>query len=348
MLNSTATKIILKDVEGKKTAVAVDFVQNHNGKEIKRTVTIKKEVIVAGGAINSPQILMLSGIGPKDDLERVGISQVHELEGVGKNLHNHVSFSVRFQLLKEKEVYELNWASVGEYFFNKSGPMSSSGMAQLTGRLNTKYSTDKNYPDLQVMFDGYNARCSPNGRINEPVDGTYTPREVSFVPLLLRANSRGYLTLKSNNPFEYPLIYANYLTDNSDVLTLVEGVRFTQKLASAETLKKKYNIVLKNVTYGDCNEKHKEDSDEFWSCAIKYGMDPENHQAGTCKMGPASDELAVVDAKLQVHGLENVRVMDASVMPFMVSANPHANIVMIAERGVKFVKDSWLENSEEN
>lgn len=347
-LNSTATKIIIEEKEGKKTAVAVDFIQNQNGKQIKRQVKIKKEVIVCGGAINSPQILLLSGIGPKVDLDRVGIPQTHQLPGVGKNLHNHVSFSVRFQLLKEKEVYDLNWASVGEYFFNKSGPMASSGMAQLTGRINTKYSKDQNYPDLQIMFDGYNARCSPSGRINEPVKSINTPREVSFVPLLLRAKSRGYLTLKSNNPFEYPLIYANYLTNTSDILILLEGIRFTQKLGSAKYLKEKYRIVPKNVTYGDCNSKYREDSDDFWICAIKYGMEPENHQAGTCKMGPESDEMAVVNAKLQVHGVPNIRVMDASVMPFMVSANPHANVVMIAERGVKFVKNAWLVNSKKN
>lgn len=316
--------------------------QKHDGKEIKRTVKASKEVIVSGGTINSPQILLLSGIGPKEELNRVGITQVHELPGVGKNLQNHVSVNIYFQLLKEYEKYDLNWDSVGEYFFNKSGPMASSGMAQLTGRINSKYSNDKSYPDLQIMFNGYNARCSPNGLVDEPTNGTYTPREVSFVPLLLRAKSRGYLTLKSSDPFEYPLIYANYLTNSTDILILLDGIRFVQKLGNAKILKDKYEIVPKNMSYGDCNENYEADSDEFWICAIKYSMEPENHQAGTCKMGPESDEFAVVNSKLQLHGVPNVRVLDASVMPFTVSANLHANIVMIAERGVKFIKETWL------
>lgn len=339
MLNSTATKVIINDA---KTAVAVDFVQKYAGEQIKRTVKVKKEVIVCGGSINSPQLLMLSGVGPKVDLERVGVTQVLELPGVGRNLHNHVSFKVYFQLLNEEEVYDLNWGTVIQYLNEKRGPMASSGMAQVTGRINTKYSNDKNYPDMQIMFNGYRAGCSPSGKVGEPVNGTHTPREVSFVPLLLRPKSRGHLTLKSSDPLEHPLIYANYLTNNSDVLTLLEGVRFIQKLGSAKVLKTKYRIVPKNVNYGDCNDRHQADSDEFWICAIKHSMEPENHQAGTCRMGPKTNKLAVVNAKLQVHGVPNIRVMDASVMPFMVSANPHANIVMIAERGVKFVKDAWL------
>lgn len=305
---------------------------------------MRKEVIVSGGTINSPQILMLSGIGPKEDLERVGIPQTHELPGVGRNLQNHVSFKVYFQLLKEVEIYDLNWASVSEYFYNRSGPMASSGMAQVTGRINTKYSTDKDYPDLQIMFNGYSARCSPSGAVGEPVDDTHSPREVSFVPLVLRAKSRGYLTLKSNDPFEYPLIYANYLTNDTDILLLLEGIRFVQELGNAKVLKEKYNIIRKNVTYGDCNEKYEDDSDEFWICAIKNGNEPENHQVGTCRMGPATEELAVVNSKLQVHGVQNIRVLDASIMPFTVSANLHANIVMIAERGAKFIKETWLTN----
>lgn len=341
MLNSTATKIEIIEKEGKKSATAVRFIQKHDGNDIERIVKVTKEVIVSGGAVNSPQLLLLSGVGPKEDLDRVGITQVHELPGVGRNLHNHVGFNVYFQLLKEPDVYVLNNETLEQYLHHDGGPMSSSGLAQLTGRLNTKYSEDENYPDLQFMFDGYWARCSPNGEEDELVDGVERPREIAVVPLLLRAKSRGYLTLNSSDPLEHPLIYGNYLTEDIDILTMVEGVRLVQKISKAEVLKQKYNIVPKNVTYGDCNDRYDDDSDEFWKCAIRYATDPQNHQAGSCKMGPKSDKYAVVNPKLQVHGIPNVRVMDASVMPFMVSANPHANIVMIAERGAKFVKELW-------
>lgn len=132
MINSTATKILVSNDKGQKTVTGVEFVyQTPEGDIIPFKVRVSKEVILGAGAVNSPQILLLSGIGPKAELDKVGIPQVHELPGVGKNLHNHVTFYLNFLLRKKRAVSDLDWAIALEYLLNKKGPMSSTGMSQV-------------------------------------------------------------------------------------------------------------------------------------------------------------------------------------------------------------------------
>lgn len=340
MLNSTATKVIISNRNGKKVVTGVEFVFN----KATHRVNVRKEAVLSAGAINSPQILLLSGVGPKRELDRVGIRQVHELPGVGRNLHNHVTFYLTFLLRKQRATNDLDWATALDYILYRTGPMSSTGMSQLTARINSKYADPSgSFPDLQIFFAGYLAHCAKSGEINAPLDSTNPdlPKELSMSPVVLHPKSRGYLTLKSKNPLEPPLMYANYLTDPEDVSTLIEGIRVTQRLANTTVLKNKYGIELMKEEYGDCIKNHKYDSDEYWECAVRHSTGPENHQAGSCKMGPSSDRMAVVNPKLQVYGIDGLRVMDASVMPAVVSGNTHATVVMIAERGVDFIKQRW-------
>lgn len=117
-----------------------------------------------------------------------------------------------------------------------------------------------------------------------------------------------------------------------------------QRLTNTTILKNKYGIEQDNEDYGPCNENYEYDSDEFWECAVKYYTGPENHQAGSCKMGPTSDRMAVVNPKLQLHGISTIRVADASIMPSVVSGNTHATVVMIAEKVVNFIKETWMPN----
>lgn len=117
-----------------------------------------------------------------------------------------------------------------------------------------------------------------------------------------------------------------------------------QRLTNSTVLKNKYGIELENEDYGPCNKNYEYDSDEFWECAVKYYTGPENHQAGSCKMGPTSDRMAVVNPKLQLHGISTIRVADASIMPSVVSGNTHATVVMIAEKVVNFIKETWIPN----
>lgn len=199
---------------------------------------------------------------------------------------------------------------------------------------------------MQIFFGGYNANCAKSGEVNAPVDpkNPDLPRDLTISPVVLHPKSRGQISLKSKNPLDPPLIYANYLTDPEDVATLVEGVRVVQRLTNATILKNKYGIELDPEDYGPCNLNYVYDSDEFWECAVKYYTGPENHQAGSCKMGPTADRMAVVNPKLQLHGISTIRVADASVMPSVVSGNTHATVVMIAERAVRFIRETWMPN----
>lgn len=154
----------------------------------KYNVKAKKEVILSAGAINSPQLLLLSGIGPKNHLNSVGIRTVVDLPGVGENLHNHASYGVDFTL-KQPNVDELNMDSANLYFYNQTGPMSSTGLAQLTGILTSNYTTADD-PDIQIFFAGYQAICDTNGRIPD-LNVHDNNQTVRFSSVNIRTLSRG-------------------------------------------------------------------------------------------------------------------------------------------------------------
>jgi glucose dehydrogenase (acceptor) len=341
MLNSTATRILINTSGNQKTVSGVEFLYNNK----LYTTRVKREVVLSAGAINSPQILLLSGIGPKEELDKVNIQQVHQLPGVGKNLHNHVTFYLSYLMKKSKAVNDLDWATALDYILNRRGPMSSTGMSQVTARINSKFADPSGtHPDMQIFFAGYLANCAQSGEVSaaEDPENPDAPRHLTISAVVLHPKSRGYVGLKTKNPLDPPLMYANYLTEPEDMATLVEGIRVTQRLANTRTLQDKYGLELIKEEYGDCEKKHTFDSDDFWQCAARYYTGPENHQAGSCKMGPSTDPLAVVDPKLQLYGIEGIRVMDASIMPVLVSGNTHATIVMIADKGVEHIKQKWL------
>jgi choline dehydrogenase len=151
-------------------------------------IRANKEVILAGGSINSPQLLLLSGIGPKKHLNSVGIPVVHDLPGVGENLHNHASFGIDF-VMNMKSENELNTKTARVYLHNQTGPLSSTGMAQLTGILTSNY-TEKDDPDIQIFFAGYQAICNTSGRIDDLK--TYDNNEtIRFTSVNIQTLSRG-------------------------------------------------------------------------------------------------------------------------------------------------------------
>ncbi|KAJ8921513.1 hypothetical protein NQ315_003131 [Exocentrus adspersus] len=341
MLNSLVTRILVKDDGENKTAEGVEFIYNNQTYTVKAT----KEVILAAGAINSPQVLLLSGIGPKDVLEDVGIEQVLELPGVGKNLTNHVAFGVIYSLNNGTNKNVLDWDTLFEYIENRDGPLSSTGTSQLTARLNSKYADPSGEdPDLQLLFGGSDTQGCSQGYPNGPQDPDQPDAKRGFgiAPVNIHPKSRGYIALKSKDPLEAPLMVGNYLTAPEDIEVLVEGVRIAQKLGSSDVLVSKYGIQYQNTTYGNCSELHEYDSDDYWKCAIRHSTGPENHQASSCRMGPSTDEFAVVDNQLRVYGIGSLRIADASVMSKLVSGNTHATVVMIAERAVDFIRSTWF------
>lgn len=336
LLKTLVTKVLIDPK--KKMAYGVEVMQDG----VLRTILAKNEVILSAGAVNSPQILLLSGVGPKEDLQRVNVPVVHHLPGVGMNLHNHVAFFLKFHI-NDSATTPLNWATAMEYLLFRDGLMSGTGISEVTGFVNTKLANPAlDHPDVQYFFGGYLADCAKTGQVGEqaPGVGDLNLRSIQIIPAVLHPKSRGYLKLKDNNPLSHPAIYAKYLTHPDDVTTLIEGIKIAIKLTETNALKK-YGFQLdktptkgcENLTFG---------CDEYWECAVRKETGPENHQGGSCRMGPAGDPGAVVDPELRVHGIDRLRVMDASIMPAITSGNTNAPTIMIAEKGSDMIKRRWL------
>ncbi|XP_008551873.1 glucose dehydrogenase [FAD, quinone]-like [Microplitis demolitor] len=328
VLNSTATKILTR----KQKVIGVEYFMN--GKIHKAKVT--REVVVSGGAVNSPQLLLLSGIGPKEQLDSLGIPVVLDLPGVGKNLHNHVSYKLDFILANEPNSEGFNLDNVSQYIRNQTGPLSSSGLAQVTAILSSRYTTP-DYPDLQIFFSGFQASCRENGNVD--LTNYYNKRTVRFTAVNLHAKSRGIISLASKNPLEHPIIWSNDLADPADVDVLIDGIHVLINIANSSTMKS-LGLTLASQPIDEC-KKYKFLSDNYFKCAVHIDTRTENHQSGTCKMGPTSDSFAVVDPYLRVHGIQGLRVADASVMPKVVSGNPQATVTMIGERAADFIKKTY-------
>ncbi|XP_054739171.1 glucose dehydrogenase [FAD, quinone] [Anastrepha obliqua] len=331
LLNTTASKVLFKP--DSKTVVGVEVIDQYGS---TRKIFAKKEVIVSGGAVNSPQILLLSGIGPANELAKVNIRPIHNLPGVGKNLHNHVSFLINY-FIDDTDTSPLNWATAMEYLLFRDGLMSGTGISDVTAKVPSRYADDPNAPDLQLYFGGYTASCSRTGQVGELLSNNM--RSIQMFPTVLHPKSRGSITLASSDPLAPPSIVANYLTDERDVKRLIEGIKFAIKLSQTSPLKQ-YGMRLDKTLVEGC-ESLTFGTAAYWECAIRRNTGAENHQAGSCKMGPASDDLAVVDHELRVHGVRGLRVMDTSIMPEVTSGNTHAPAVMIAEKGAYMVKRAW-------
>ncbi|XP_058801853.1 glucose dehydrogenase [FAD, quinone]-like [Phymastichus coffea] len=319
ILNALATKIVFEQ----KRAIGVKYIKDDQ----IYTVMVKREVIVSGGVVNSPQLLMLSGIGPQKHLRSLNIPVVQSLPGVGENLHNHVSYGLNFKFDDEVSL-QSNSFPITAYLNNQTGPLASSGLAQVTAILASNYTTPDD-PDLQMFFAGYDANCWTTD--NSSV------RNVQMIPVNLHAKSRGRLTLASNNPLDHPIIWSNDLGDHRDVEVLIWGIHVALSLADSPTMRK-LNLTLTSMPIPECSN-FEFKSDEYWVCAIHQETRTENHQAGTCKMGPIHDPMAVVDTRFSVYGVKGVRVVDSSSMPLMISGNPVGAITMLAERAADFIKE---------
>ncbi|XP_043270256.1 glucose dehydrogenase [FAD, quinone]-like isoform X2 [Venturia canescens] len=306
-----------------------------------RIIKADKEVILAAGAIGSPQILLNSGIGPAKDSTRLGIKCVADLP-VGKNLHNHVSVGIKMSI-RDTHYEAIGQNSMTEYLANRTGPLASTGLTQVTAFLQSSYAT-AGVPDIQVFFDGFGSKCTIGGHSNECPGGTIgncpARREIVARPTTVMAKSRGVLKLRSKNPLDSPLIYPNYFEEREDMNILIEGIKKVADLTKTPTMKK-WDLRLEGIPIPACST-YRFGTDAYWECLIRQQTGPENHQSGSCKMGPEGDESAVVDPELRVHGLRNVRVADASVFPIVPNANPVAAIVMVAEKASDMIIKTWL------
>ncbi len=302
---TTALQVLLS---GKK---ATGLLVSRSGKEIE--LTANKEVILSGGAINSPQLLMLSGIGDADELSAHGISCQHQLPGVGKNLQDHLDICL-VQHCSQKITYDTvsEIMSGLKYFLFKAGP-GTSNVAEAGGFWQSPLATDDR-PDLQFHF--VPAILDDHGR-NRIKGSGYT-----LHMCVLRPESRGQITLNSADPLQHPNIEANYLSVEHDLKLMVEGFKIQRKIFAAS--------VFDDYRAAELFPGEDTQSDAQIIDFIRNKAESIYHPIGTCKMG--SDDLAVVDHHLQVHGIEGLRVVDASAMPTLVSGNTNAPTIMMAEK----------------
>ncbi|XP_068081556.1 glucose dehydrogenase [FAD, quinone] isoform X2 [Anabrus simplex] len=333
-INTHVTKVLIDPTTKKAYGVEVLL---DNGDT--RTIQAKKEVILSAGSIGSPQILLLSGVGPKEDLEDLGISVLSDIP-VGRNLHNHVSVALGF-LSNDTGHEALTIEAFSEFVRTHRGPMASTGLTQTTAFLKSKYA-ENDVPDLQVFFDGFNAACSRTGLQEECTDGSLSTcgrRYINSRPTNVWPLSVGSLKLKSTNPLEYPILDPQYLSVERDVEVLVEGLKMMIEMSKTPALQR-WGLELVTTPAAGC-ENLTFGTDEYFACVVRQHTGPENHQAGSCRMGPVGDQNSVVDPQLRVIGVGNLRVADASIFPRVPNANPTAAIVMVGEKAADMIKETW-------
>jgi len=348
-MNSHVTKIMIDPLT--RRATGVEFFRNG----LKQRVKARKEVILSAGAINSPQILMLSGIGPKEHLQHIGIPVIKNLP-VGDNLQDHIGMGgLTFLIDKSVSIVQDRFPAIAmtmQYVINGKGPLTTLGGVEGYAFINTIYANHSiDYPDIQlhmapasVNSDGGAQVRKILGLTDEVYNTVYRPirnRDVwTIMPLLLRPKSRGTVRLRNSNPFHKPVINANYFSDPMDIATLVEGAKLSIKISEAKVFQQ-FGSRLHRIKLPGC--KHlKFGSDAYWECHIRHISMTIYHPVGTAKMGPPSDPTAVVDPRLKVYGIAGLRVIDASIMPTISSGNTNVPVIMIGEKGADLIKEDWL------
>jgi len=316
-------RICCEEANGLKKAIAVEY---FDGQQNNQKITLKanKEIILSAGVINSPQILKLSGVGPKDELKQFNIPLIHDLPGVGENLQDHPDILIRC-LDKSHTSFS---ATPGPYsltflkrYFSQHPPFIYTP-TDCGGFV--KSDPTQEIPDLQLQFAAI--RMQPHGK------GLLTTSRFGYVLHIchLRPESRGRVLLNSADPFDAPKIEANYLNSATELNALVNGLKIGRDILKQNALSPHHE---REEVPGD----HIQTDDELVTF-IRNNVETVYHTAGSCKMG--YDDQAVVNAELKVHGISNLRVIDASIMPTITGSNIHGPTVMIAERGAAMILEN--------
>ncbi|RWS00049.1 glucose dehydrogenase (acceptor)-like protein 3 [Dinothrombium tinctorium] len=347
---SYVTKILFNE---DKRAIGVQF----DRFSLTHVVYARREVIVSGGAVNSPQLLMLSGIGPADHLREMGIPLIADLP-VGENLQDHIYPGVHFSL-KEKGVAivqkrVVSLPNILRYFATGRGPLTILGGLEGLGFIKTKYANySDDYPDFQIHLlsgdlssdDGQSFRRT-QGISRELWEQYYLPYvnydTFSLYPVLLRPKSRGFIKLRSTSPYDPPIIDPKYLTHPDDILSMVDAMKISIAAGLTPAYRKFGSQLFSRIVPG-C-EVYPLLSDEYLACQARTYTQTIYHPCCTCRMGPAHDRKSVVDPELRVlGGVKGLRVVDASVMPVIITGNTNAPIIMMAEKLSDIIKGVRLE-----
>ncbi|KAK5649695.1 hypothetical protein RI129_000724 [Pyrocoelia pectoralis] len=347
---------ILSDVRVKKIlitserrAYGVEFVKNNNSCKVEA----KKEIILSAGSINTPQLLMLSGIGPQEDLKKLNIPVIQHLK-VGYNLQDHISLIYNFLINDTVTISDLgvqNLSHILNYWLNSKGPLTIPGGAEALAFVKTDLNTYlDDVPDLELVLGSGGLNNDFFGSLrkvfnfpNKLFYNVYGPIVLSpafsISTVLLKPKSRGRVRLKDNNWMSEPLIYLNYFADESDVNVMVEGFKYAKVVGESKRFQK-YNSKIYHFTIPACTHLPTL-TDNHVACLVRNLATSLGHQVGTCKMGPINDSDAVVDAHLKVYGIRRLRVIDGSIMPHIISGHPNSVIMMIAEKGSDLIKAAW-------
>jgi choline dehydrogenase len=317
---SHATRVLFED----NRAVGIEY--RRGGK--LHQVRARREVILSGGAINSPQLLMLSGVGHGAALKGQGITVQQHLPAVGKNLQDHLAVSyfykVRTATLNDELHPLLGKAQAALRFaFDRRGPLSLS-VNQSGGFVRS--GPDAPNVDLQLYFSPVSYTKTPLAARKLLNPDPFSAFLLSFNPC--RPTSRGHLELRSANPLEHPLIQPNYLSTENDIAEVLAGNRLLRRIAQSRPLA---DMITEELIPGPDVRTEEDQLADFRARA-----DTVYHPTGTCAMGPDA-ATSVVDARLRVHGTEGLRVIDASIFPNITSGNTNAPTVMVAEKGAAMI-----------
>jgi choline dehydrogenase len=309
--------------EGRR-AVGVRYARGGRGGDTAE-VRARREVILAGGTYNSPQLLQLSGIGPAPLLQAHGIAVRHALAGVGEGLQDHYAPRSVARVKNAKTINErargLNLAlEAAKWAFARRGIL---GLSPTLVYCFWHSGETAESSDLQLTFTPASYKEGEQGKLEERPGMTVASWQQ-------RPESRGHVRIRSADPFAAPEIQTNYLAAELDRRVVVAGMRLARRLLASAPLRTYYD-------YEDFPGPQVQSDDEFLTAATQRGQTT-FHPGCTCRMGPAADPAAVVDDRLRVHGLEALRVVDASIMPRMISANLNAATLMIADKASDFIR----------
>ena len=316
---ATATRVLMES----NRAVGIEYL--HNKKE-KRSLYANREVILSGGAANTPKILLLSGIGPADELKAHGIDVVHDLPGVGKNFQDHMDVYIAAECSQPISYNgEDRWDKAVmhgiQYLLYKTGPVTACVAEAGCFVYSKEFSgEDVRSPDIQI-------HCLPayvvdHGRKRIKGHG------ITINTCNLRPKSIGSVTLRSTNPLDPPAIDPNFLDDPYDWKISIAGFKWGRKILNSPSFKP---FIKRELMPGIESQ-----TDEEIKDYIRKWSKTDYHPVGSCKMG--SDDMAVVDTQLKVHGLNGLRVIDASIMPTLISGNTQAPSIMVGEKGAAIIK----------
>lgn len=352
MINTRATKVLIDP--STKIAYGVELLR----KRKRYRIVARKEVILSAGTFMSPQLLMLSGIGPKEQLKKFGIPLIRDLP-VGKIMYDHLThmgivFIVNTTGVSLNTKRALQPNNVIDYLNKGRGILTVPGGVEALSFIKTKVADFRGFdvPDVELIFipgsfhsdEGTGIRRGM--RISDKIYNKVYKRledtsidTFSIIQMLFHPKSVGHLELKSANPFHWPKFYTNFLKNSDDIETLLEGIRYSLQLIKTPPFQS-VGARLHSVPLPNCAHYHFA-SDDYWRCSIRTLASTLHHQVSTCKMGPISDRSSVVSPELKVHGIKKLRVADTSIIPEAPTAHTNAMSFMIGEKCADMIKRQW-------